>query len=107
MQPLHPNGHQFVNQTPLRALIKALVMRKVMCLPHDIFCFEVARSALYDGVSLEEISRTATYQLATGIVEETVLWANGNKSLAARLLQIDEVTLESWLSSTPCAFVTC
>ena len=77
-------------------------MRKVIELPHDIFRFDVALCALSDGVSLEEISQTAMYQLATCIVAETMLLANGDKRLASLLLQIDEVTLEGWMLPASC-----
>lgn len=69
-----------------------------MQLSADIFCFETIIRALYDGFSLDGIAQTAAAQLAAGIICETLALTNGDKAIAARLLQVDEMTLENRLS---------
>jgi hypothetical protein len=92
------NGQGFINREALKAYVHALVEQRYIPLSIDIFCFESILRALYDGFSLEGIAQTAAAQLATAIIYETLILANGNKTLAARLLQIDEAMLESRLS---------
>ena len=75
-----------------------------MHLSEDIFYFEAIVHALYAGFSLDGIAQTVAAQLITGIICETLVLVNGDRARAARLLQIDEMTLESSLSPVfrPC-----